>query len=424
MKHSRNFILVLFFLTLFSISGYWILRGKPEAEVSIIEGRVLGLPESGYPTLKIALDYIKHGETQKALNLVWNLYTEKSLQIKFDGAVRDQFPLRMELINFSKGVERGIIKLTYLFLDDEAIPADMDSDIYILSEEGALIASPGSFTNENIENINTHFKNFQNVISKFPEIKIDIFYIDTLPYSDIHPLNKFFPDADRGQGFSYFKSNLPEQISLAQLSIHSIDDHLQSFFRTDHHWNTNGIIAAYHKIFELISTNFDEIPPQMVKSEVVTFPGIEFLGSYARKTLYPLKGDAFIGFTANFPTCIVKDQGVIGSFDNRDLYLRGDYPTDSYLDHYAAFFGSQKGLLEYICDTETDRNILIVGDSYARPLVALIAAHYSHTYFIDPRQHSNFSLTDFVEEHTIDDLLFIVNYQMIFTDTELWLIRP
>ncbi len=424
MKQLRSHILVLFFIALISVPGYWVIRGRPNSEVSIIEGRVLGLPESGYPTLKIALDHLKLGEVQKAVNLVWGLYTEKSLQIKFDGASRDQFPFRMELIKFSKGLERRIIKFAYFFLDDEVIPADMDSDIYIILKEDALIAGPGSFTNKNIESLNAHLNNFQDLVIKFPTINISIFCIDILPYSNFHPLNKFFVDADKGKGLIYFKENLPEQISLVQLPINSIDDHLHNFYRTDHHWNATGILAAYEKIFELILTNNKDLPQKLVPIEMVTFQGIDFLGSYARKTLYPVKGDEFIGLITDFPTCVTKDQGVIGSFNFQELYLNGDYPTDPFVDHYAAFFGSQKGLLEYICETETDRNILIVGDSFARPLVSLIASQYRHTYFIDPRQHTNFSLSDFTMGHPFDDLLFILNYQMIYQDAELWQFQP
>ena len=118
------------------------------------------------------------------------------------------------------------------------------------------------------------------------------------------------------------------------------------------------------------------------------------------------------------------DQGVEGKFDFRDEYLNGNYPTTPFLDHYAAYFGAQKGLLEYHCDTMTDRNILIIGDSYIRPLVPLIASQYEHTYFLDLRQKPDFSLSNFTSKHHIDDLLVASDYEVVFLDTEQWKINP
>jgi len=173
-KFSPNFLLV-FFILLVSVPGYWLLRGKPAAEVSIIEGRVLGLPEKSYPTLKIALDYIQQGEPEKAISLVWDLYTGGSLQKKFDGAVTDQFPFRMPLIMFAKAVDRQIIKLSYRFSNDDVIPADMTSEIYIMLKHDALIVPPGSF-DQNIRNnidlrlANYHLYLFFSIYSELSEL--------------------------------------------------------------------------------------------------------------------------------------------------------------------------------------------------------------------------------------------------------------
>jgi len=417
-------MLVIFFIIILSVPLYWVVRGKPKSQISLVEGRVLGLPDKTYPTLKIAMDYIRQGKPELAVALVWNLYTSGSLQIKFDGAVTDQFPLRLPIIKFSKSADRQIIKLVYAFTVDEAIPADMISDIYILLNQNALIVPPGILEENNFEIINERLENYHDIASKYPEINFFIYYFESLPYSQYHPLNKYFVNADKGQAFEYFQANLTDEIELGYLPLNGLETHLVNFYRTDHHWNTFGILNAYDGIYEMLSTRYPNIPQKLTPTGMITFPDIEFLGSHARRSLYPVKGDDFIGFDAEFPTCAVIDQGIEGDYDFRDEYIEGNYPTTSYTDHYKNYFGYQTGLLEYQCATQTNRNIVIIGDSYARPLVALIASQYKHTYFIDLRQNPDFSLSSFTSDHPVDDLLVVSDYEVVFLDADQWKIKP
>jgi hypothetical protein len=424
MKQTYRFVLIIFFVILISVPGFWLLRGKPSPQVSVVEGRVLGLPEGSYPTLKIAINYIKRGEPQKAIALVWDLFTGGSLQRKFDGAATDQFPLRMSLIKFSKAVDRQIIKVSYSLTGDQTIPADMTSGIYIMLKYDAFTVEPGTFNDEGKAKIDERIENYKELVASYPEINFYIYYLETLPFSQYHPLNAYFNDADEGQSFSYFKSKLTDQIRLGSMPLNSFENHLENYFRTDHHWNTNGILRAYQGTYDLISQNYTDISPKIIPTSMVDFPDIAFLGSHARRTLYPVQGEPFSGFKADFPPCITTDQGVAGDYDYRDEYLNGEYATTAFTDHYGLYYGTQTGLLRYGCQTETDRNILIIGDSYARPLVSLVAAHYNNTYFIDLRQTPDFTLSGFVSEHNVDDILVVSDYEVVFLDTEQWMIKP
>jgi len=424
MKKVNQFFLLLFFIIILSVPAYWLIRGKPTTQVSIVEGRVLGLPEKSYPTLKIAMEYIRQGKPELAAVLVWDLFTGGSLQRKFDGAATDQFPFRVPLIMFSKAVDRQIINLSYLVTDDEIIPADMTSDIYIIPDKEALIYSPSRLKTDSFEAIDERLKNYQEITSAYPDINFYIYYLETLEFSKFNPLNKYFAQADKGQSFDYFQSNLPNQINLGALSLTGLDDHLVKYYRTDHHWNTRGILEGYNGIYGMLSKNYANIPKKLTPSAMITFPGIEFLGTLARKTLSPIRGDTFTGFEAEFPTCVVRDQGIEGDYDYGDEYLAGDYSTTPYTSHYEYYFGNQTGLLEYDCETTTNRNILIIGDSYTRPLVALIATQYRHTYYIDFRQDKEFTLSNFLKGHHVEDILIAGGPNVVFMDTNYWMLKP
>lgn len=424
MSKLSRFFLCVFFLVILMVPGYWLSGKKAVPEVSVIEGRVLGATGKSYPTLKVALDFLKQGHPEKAAQLVWGLFTEGSLQKKFDSAATDRFPVRMPLIQFSKSVDRKIIDFSYSFTEDTVIPADMTSDIYFDRDHEALFFAPEVLDTTSFERIDQRISNYAEISRLYPQINLFLLFHETLSFSQANPLNLYFPDGDSGRSYEYFKENVGNQVTLDEMTLSSMDTHLEDYYRTDHHWKTEGILKAYDVAYNLISRKFTDISQKLVFSEPTALPGVEFLGSLARKSLYPVRGDEFTVFTANLPECKITDNGVEGVFDSRADYLAGNFPLDPYSDYYGQFFGTQQGLLEYDCENDTNRSILIIGDSYARPLVALISGHYSHTYFVDLRQNEDFSLSTFTTEHPIEDLLVIGDNQVAFLDPDQWSITP
>jgi hypothetical protein len=72
-----------------------------------------------------------------------------------------------------------------------------------------------------------------------------------------------------------------------------MEDHLENYYRTDHHWNVNGILKAYGDIHDMLASNYPGISPMLEQKDILKFPDIEFLGLMARRTFYPIKGDDF-----------------------------------------------------------------------------------------------------------------------------------
>jgi hypothetical protein len=390
----------------------------------MVEGRELAGVGKTYPTLKIAMGYLQQGRYDLVINLVWDLFTGRSLQIKFDDAATDQFPLRVQLIDFSKSIERQIIQLSYLPYSDPIIPADMSSGLYIIPNHEALIPMPLCLDADSYQQIDDRIDNYKNIIEIHSDINVYVYNVETIESSKVHPIKQYFDCADNGRSFKYFRANVPDQISVSAFQLENLDDHFAYFFRTDHHWNTYGILKAYDDIYDLLSANYLNIPAKLVPSEMITFPDIEFLGTYARRSLYPTHGDEFTVFKANSPTCIVKDQGIEGRYNRSEDYLHGEYSIEPYTSHYGLYFGTLNGLLEYHCDTGTTRNILIIGDSYTLPLISLIASQYEHTYFLDPRLDENFNLSEFMSSHPFDDLLVAGSARVTYLDNEEWYINP
>jgi hypothetical protein len=203
-----------------------------------------------------------------------------------------------------------------------------------------------------------------------------------------------------------------------------MEDHLTYYYRTDHHWTARGILLAYEEIHDLLSINYPEISPLLQSEDIHLFDEIEYLGLLARRTLFPIQADEFSVEVVEFPPYEMYIRGNLITEDFRSRYFSGNYSMIPYTNHYNEFYGNVTSLIEYKFDNNTDRNLLIIGSSFRNALDPLLASHYKHTYCIDLRYNTSFSLSEFLAEHDVDDILIIGDNAVAFEDVEYWKINP
>ena len=425
MKKITSYILVLFFIILLAVPLTWVLNVGAEPEESVVEARTLVAMEPvSNPNLGRALNFIDEGQYLEAAKILIDLYTSASFTNKFEQATSDQFPFRLSIINFSKSLDRMLIKLAYNFTRDSVIPADMTSDIYYDSTNDQLIFAPTIFNDTTKELINTRIKNYEALITSHPTKNFYLFYHQTLENSEYHPLNSNFKEADAGQALEYFEENLPDGLVFGKFELTGIESHLQNYYRTDHHWNVYGILHAYEDIHNLLNSNFKEITPMLEIEEIMTFEDINFLGLMTRRTLYPINGEKFAVEVVEFPTYEIAMNGQEIEEMPRNNYFSGNYSTAPYTNHYNEFYGYVTGFTEYTNSIGPERNILIIGSSYRYALDPLIASHYNRTYSVDLRYYTDFSLSYFLNNYEVDDILIIGHDTVAFEDIEYWTINP
>jgi hypothetical protein len=258
------------------------------------------------------------------------------------------------------------------------------------------------------------------MINAHPGVNFLAYRVDLLPYAPYHPLAPYFPDADGGRSLAYFEEHKPDGLAFAKMDLGSFEGYLQNFFRTDVHWNIRGILKGYAGVYQLLAQSYPTISPPLQFYPVVTFPGIEFMGS-TRKTFYPLSGDEFEGIDFNLPEHKIYVNGEEVQYDRSKVYFDGQYATQPYYYHFTEFFGENIAYLEYEFDNGSGRDLLMVGDSFKIPLQPLVAYHYQHTYVVNPSLYKNFDLSDFLEHYPVDDILFIGGNNVLFID-EQWMI--
>jgi len=413
-KRHYLFLISFFFLMISSVLPFWIIRGQNPYERSWLEGRYLvdfQLLNRGF--FRAMKDLI-HGNSETATNLFTQQFILRDFQKDMEKAALDQFPFRFNFIQIAKSADRGVIDLAYAFLPDPAIPAGMQSEFFITRDHTAILYGPSLYEENTLRRIDSRIANYAALIEGFPDIHFYVYYIERIQNSPYHPLNGIAVNLERGQYFDYFIENAPTGMVIDKFDITSYEDHLKYFYHTDHHWNIHGILRAYEEIYALLEQNFTDISEQKVYHDFITFSDIYFQGSESRKSYQPL-GEPFSVVDYALGPYRVYENGQEIVYGNSADYLRGIYPKDPYYNHYEGFYGGDKGLMWFEFPNNPDRNLLVIGNSYDNALLPLIASHYHLTYDVDLRYYPDLKLSEFLEEHPVDDVLVIGENSFAFS---------
>ncbi len=416
MKNNNplSLILSIFFAVIFFVPVYWLVQGNPEKLWSLIEYRDLDpFPPFPIQDIRTSAKRVLQKRPIEAWKVLGTQFQSGKYPKKLETASSDRFPLRSLAIQLSYGFDRIMIRLGYSFQDDPAIPADMKgSQIYEMREgTKTLFYYPKRKKDTDFEKINRTKETYKALIQAHPDINFYMFFIEGIDYSSINPLLSYNPSAVNGFYFDYFSQEVPDRLNVEVLRISTFDDHLNYFYRTDHHWNIHGTLRAYELIYQMLARNYPGISPILAHDQIYTFPDIGFHGSMSRFTAYQLQPpDVFEVALVDLPPYQTLDaEGNVIQLGHKNEYLSGQYSKKPFTDHYIEYYGFDRDYHEYVFESGSNRNLLIIGDSYVNSIETLLGSHYHHTYCVDIRNYPDeyFSLSDFLLEHDVDDVLFL-----------------
>jgi hypothetical protein len=175
------------------------------------------------------------------------------------------------------------------------------------------------------------------------------------------------------------------------------------YFRTDHHWTATGAYYAYQAFMK--SQGSPPIPLETYeRQEVAGFLGSLYYSTLNRKL-------------RAHPDRIVLYKPYLKH--EYDVYYKGplkmkllDLNHASKKNKYRIFLSGDRPLGRISTEEARDRRIAVVKDSYGNALIPFLLPHYREIYVIDPRQFHQ-ALTTFVEQHRIEDVLFLCNAEAI-----------
>lgn len=180
------------------------------------------------------------------------------------------------------------------------------------------------------------------------------------------------------------------------------------YYRTDHHWTTLGAYVGYTAFCRemgLEAVSLDEMESRVVAED--------FRGTvYSKAGDYTRKGDAITIYTNPMDRLTVK---YVDTEETSDSLYNLEYAEVK--DKYSLFLDNLHSLIEIENETaDSDRELVLVKDSYANSMVPFLVRHYKKIYVFDTRYYKQ-GVSEFVKGHPgVTDVLILYNMNTLDTD--------
>jgi len=259
-----------------------------------------------------------------------------------------------------------------------------------------------------------------NAVKKFSENSKIPVYFALIPgnseiHSDIIPKNAPNDSQKDVIDYCYKNSGATNIDLLSALSSHK-DEYI--YYRTDHHWTSLGAYYGYETIMKSMCqtpTSLSSFTPKTVSNEfygtVYSKSGIswikpDIIDVYAKQDA----ATEVINYSTNEPV-------------NGTLY------DNSYLakkDKYSMFMGGNTPLVTVTTKNTGAPSLLIIRDSFVDSLTPFLQDNFSKIYVMDLRYYKTHlmssTVSDYIKENNIDEVLICYSVSNFGTDTNVFLI--
>lgn len=205
----------------------------------------------------------------------------------------------------------------------------------------------------------------------------------------------------------YEKSGIPA-IDCSDILLNTVDTE-PLYYYTDHHWTTFGAYQGYLAYCEAVGLT--PVSLEDMQAKTVTN---EFYGTiYSKVNDYSHKSDSITIYTNPFDSLTVH---YTDTEEITDSLYNLDYVEQK--DKYSLFLNNLHTLIEITNETaESDRELVLIKDSYANSMVPFLAHHYKKIYVFDTRYYKQ-GPSSFMEEHpSVTDVLLLYNMNTLDTDS-------
>lgn len=355
-------------------------------------GLVLALTAAFFLSEKQTFSENENRYLAKLPSLCWEKVKSGSYTEELNSYLTDHFPFRDLFVGFKTKAET-------------ALGRQEINGVY-LTRDGSLIEEYKK--PENTERIARTFRRFAEEL-KGEEVDVRLMLVPTAAAVYADKLPAYAPRREQLEtaGQLYEAAGISAVDCSRALQKHREEGEL--YYKTDHHWTTFGAYEGYRVFCQemrLTPVLLEELTPQTVTGE--------FCGTLVSRTgAYDHEGDAITVYTnpADRLTVIYEDTGEI-----TDSLYNLEYVQKK--DKYALFLNHLHPLVEIVNETaESDRELVLIKDSYANSMVPFLAHHYKKIYVFDTRYYKE-GPSSFIKEHSsVTDVLLLYNLNTLDTDT-------
>lgn len=316
---------------------------------------------------------------------------------KLEGYVDDQFLLRGAFIKVKAATDITEGKL--------------EANGVIRSRDGYLIEKITELDSKNLEATVNALKKFK---TGYPRLNMAFLLAPNAGniLSDKLPVSVRLADQNKSiDGFYKSLEGLGYKTVDVRKDFNKHKKDTQLFYRTDHHWTSDGAYLAYKQLVpELgLGTPID-FSAKVVKND--------FAGTLYSKSGFT--GGRYDSIKINVP----KDKS---SYKNSVIYYADSKKKTTKFyqlrnldikDAYTVFGGSNHPMYTVKTPVEGGKKLLLIKDSYANSVIPMLSQHYKEIVVVDPRYYFD-NVEDLIGAEGITDVLFLYNANTFFADDSL-----
>lgn len=321
-------------------------------------------------------------------------YLDGRFENRFTNYANDQFVFRDGLIKIKTSFDmaRGVVESNGVYRGD---------DNYLFEET----VKP---TKRRIEKDEETLRIFRQ---KNPTLKMHFLLAPTAANILADKLPFGVEMADQNAYMDEFLDNISESgynVIDVRDQFRAVKDDVQLYYRTDHHWTSDGAYEAYKTLIPALGfKKVREFEPVVVKND---FKGTLYSNSGFTngmsdeiKIYTPVKKKYFRNSSIDF-----QDDS-----ENTTEFYQLDNLKEK--DAYSVFGGSNHPIYTIKTPVKSGKKLLVIKDSYANCMIPLLTQYYREIVVVDPRYYFE-SLSDLIQVENISDVLFLYNANTFFGD--------
>lgn len=224
-----------------------------------------------------------------------------------------------------------------------------------------------------------------------------------------------YPDADLLEEARRIAGNTLHWVDL-YTDFCSAEQPERLYYRTDHHWTTEGAYRAYCLMMEELGQS--SVPRDDFTVEQIT----DFYGtSYSKSGLWLTEPDTLELWTDSDIQAVTTayDANRADPVTREGMFFR-EYLEDA--DKYPVFLSGNHARVHIETNADSGKRLLVIKDSYAHALAPFLAEEYSTIDLIDLRYFKQQTISSWLEENPADEILLVYGLSSLAEDKNLqWL---
>ena len=217
---------------------------------------------------------------------------------------------------------------------------------------------------------------------------------------------------DQRQMFSMAERKLGDTVNWVD-TVSILNNHKSEklYYKTDHHWTTQGAFYVFQDAAETLGIEGDVSDDFVSYTVTDSFNGV--LAASSGVGLDEMEQIDIYAPTGGDDDVVVNyvDEGrkTTSLYDSSKLETR---------DKYGVFLGGNTSVVDIRTVSTSQKRLLVVKDSFADCFIQFLAPYYREIVVVDPRYYSG-TMQDIMDSYRITDALILYSGNTFFTDNNI-----